>query len=717
MQTLTGQDSFKFGPVTDIPVEGQNGPLLNAWAGGLNAAQFGTIDLNADNLEDLCVFDRTTNKVSTFINTGSGYQYQPQFEYFFPENLNSWMLLADYNCDGKKDIFTNTTFGLKVYKNTSTDQLSFELQVDPLLSENGGQMVNLQVSSSDIPAISDVDGDGDLDILTFKFVAGNSIEYHQNQSMETGGNCDLLQFKLVDSKWGDFEECACGEYVFGETCNEPGGRRQHAGGKSLLLFDQDHDGAMELIFGDEFCTNIAFLYNEGDAANALFNNAVLDFPNADNPIDFFIFPGMFMEDVTFDGNKDLIASPGVFENFGMAVDFLHSSYLYPNDGVAGSEVFSALQTDQFLQDQMVELGESASPAFIDVDGDGDDDLIVGNRGIRNNNGVVSSFQLYENNGTLDQASFKLVSSDYLDLSSLLLNTLKPSFADLNGNGRKDLLFSAANSSGQTNIYYFLNQSDNGFEPVNALPQLLDFVIQAGDSPYFQDINLDGKADLLLGRRTGRLEYWSNASVGSNFSFELTNDAFAGIIDDSFRRELFPMAADINNDGQLELVTTDATGVMRVYTNFIDPDGINPLEMFEYLIEPVANQPLLRSRLGRGTAVAAANLGSQLPHLVLGSRQGGLFLLENQSIPGNNPNGENFTMELFPNPGDGQVTLRGNQHFIYEIYNSQGQRVMESLPVPKNLAGFDSRLLAPGIYLINGISITGAKYVQKLIVIN
>ena len=69
-----------------------------------------------------------------------------------------------------------------------------------------------------------------------------------------------------------------------------------------------------------------------------------------------------------------------------------------------------------------------------------------------------------------------------------------------------------------------------------------------------DINRDGKADLLLGRRTGRLEYWRNTSSGS-FTFELVDDALAGIIDDSFRRELAPMAADIDNDGTLELITT------------------------------------------------------------------------------------------------------------------------------------------------------------------
>ena len=473
---------IKFRPSSDVQVENSDGPLKLAWAGGINAAQYGTIHLNGDSLLDLFIFDRTTNRISTFINSGTDYQYDPQYEYLFPSNLNGWVVLADYNCDGKQDIFTNTTFGLKVYKNSTVDQLSFELQEDPLLTESGGQMVNLQVSSSDIPAISDIDGDGDLDILTFKFATGNSVEYHQNQTIENNGNCEQLQFKLVNSSWGDFQECSCGEYAFGESCNDLGGRVQHSGGKALLAFDQDHDGAMDLVFGDEFCTNIAFMKNRGDADNALFTDASLNFPNSTDPIDFWIFPGMFLEDVNFDGRKDLLASPAVFDNFALGVDFRHSSHLYLNDAVTGSEAFSVFQTDEFLQESMIELGENAVPVFLDVDGDSDQDMIVGHRG--NSVGAVYSagFHLYENKGNSQQAILEFSTEDYLELFDSNLNTLKPSSADLDGDGRTDLLFSAADGSGQTKIYYFLNSSNQGFEPASSVPQTLVFNIQAGDHP-------------------------------------------------------------------------------------------------------------------------------------------------------------------------------------------------------------------------------------------
>jgi hypothetical protein len=710
---VVGQDNYKFRPVNNIPMSKAGTSLELAWAGGINSGQYGTIDVNGDAIDDLVIFDRTTGKINTFISTGSDYQYQPEYEYLFPTNLNSWMLLADYDCDGKKDIFTNTTFGLKVFRNTSTDQLSFELQEDPLQTESGGQMVNLQVSSSDLPAISDVDGDGDLDILVFRFATGNSIEYHQNQSIETLGNCNQLLYKLETNFWGGFRECECGEYAFGEDCGPLGGRQQHAGGKSVLAFDQDHDGDHDVIFGDEFCTNIAFLENFGDVNDALFTEALLDYPSAANPIDFFIFPGLFWEDLNFDGRKDLVASPNVFENFGLGVDFKHSSHLYTNDGITDGEFFT-FQTDEFLQNAMIELGESVVPVFFDTDSDGDEDLIMGHRGTNEGSNFMATFHHYENVGSAQQSEFVLSSEDYLELSSENLNTLKPSFGDLDGDGRSDLIFSAANASGQTFIWYFLNSTSSGFDPINPLPSILPVTIQAGDHPFFQDINSDGRADMLLGRRTGRLEYWINTSSGGTFSFELVDEAFAGIIDDSFRRELVPLTGDINNDGALELITTDATGVMRVYTDFIDNN--NGQQVNDMVIEPAEGMALTRSRWGRGASLAIANLGNQLPHLVVGSKQGGLLLLENYSSPGNGSGGESFTFELFPNPALEEITLRGNQNFTIEIYNTLGQLVMGDLGNPdQSLIRFDSRQLQPGIYLVNAISSSGSRKVHKLII--
>ena len=111
-----------------VPVEGLDGKALSvAWAGGLNAAQFNTIDLNGDGAEDLVLFDRMANKVITFVSTENRYLPAPAYENMFPSEITNWLLLRDYNCDGKKDIFTGDALGIKVYTNISDgDGLAWE---------------------------------------------------------------------------------------------------------------------------------------------------------------------------------------------------------------------------------------------------------------------------------------------------------------------------------------------------------------------------------------------------------------------------------------------------------------------------------------------------------------------------------------------------------------------------------------------------------------
>ena len=64
-------------------------------------------------------------------------------------------------------------------------QSSINSFVSYLLSYQYNNDYNIYVVSSDIPSISDIDNDGDLDILNFG-VQGSRIEYHQNQAVELG---------------------------------------------------------------------------------------------------------------------------------------------------------------------------------------------------------------------------------------------------------------------------------------------------------------------------------------------------------------------------------------------------------------------------------------------------------------------------------------------------------------------------------------------------
>jgi hypothetical protein len=208
-----------------------------AWAGGMDYCQFSNIDLNYDGIQDLFVFDRSNNKVLTFLQlnpTGtSNFVYAPEYESKFPEYNNiynayedeqflfSWVLLVDYNCDGKKDIFASRSGGIKVFKNTgnSTDGLSFVQTSLRIKSLQWGSQQYVYVSSADLPGIKDIDGDGDIDIITFGGT-GQALEYHRNMSMETYGHCDSLLYEMKNTCWGRFSESASTNSVtlMGHAC-------------------------------------------------------------------------------------------------------------------------------------------------------------------------------------------------------------------------------------------------------------------------------------------------------------------------------------------------------------------------------------------------------------------------------------------------------------------------------------------------------------------
>src|SRR4051812_10579691 len=104
--TAFAQQTYDFRQKTDVKVVVGTDTLRQAWVGGLNAPLYSKIDLNLDGTEDLYIFDRMNNKSFTYLaeTTGSSsrWKYAPEYEALFPQNLELWVLLRDYDGDGKK---------------------------------------------------------------------------------------------------------------------------------------------------------------------------------------------------------------------------------------------------------------------------------------------------------------------------------------------------------------------------------------------------------------------------------------------------------------------------------------------------------------------------------------------------------------------------------------------------------------------------------------
>src|SRR5690554_4858538 len=269
------QKAFQYDTTLPVSIDGKS--LSMPFAGGINSAQIQQIDLNGDGQEELVIWDKNVASLSVFEKVNNHYVHRPMLQYSFPEDVNGFLILTDFDGDGRKDLFTSSPFGIKVYKNvTVSDIPQWEVAQEFLRLDNNS---NLQMNNLDVPAIMDIDGDGDLDIVTFNFASGDFLEYYQNTSVERKGIPDVDGFSSAISRWGAFEFCGCDHFSFGQTCS---GRplsmvptvenlkTEHAGGHSVLLHDFDGDGILDLLMGQDECNNLYYLVNEGSNQRPVF---------------------------------------------------------------------------------------------------------------------------------------------------------------------------------------------------------------------------------------------------------------------------------------------------------------------------------------------------------------------------------------------------------------------------------------------------------------
>ena len=310
----------------------QNGKTLTeATVGGLSSPQFSEVDLNNDGIQDLYIFDKIGQVGLTYINGGTpnkvDYSYAPTYQSNFP-NLVAWVLLRDYNGDGIADIFAYSSIpgipGIEVHtgyydenNRIAFHRFDFSDEAFNIIYYPGSSgRNNLFVSSIDYPDINDIDGDGDLDIVTFNIVGG-VVEFYQNQSVERGFGRDSLEYVLADNCWGKFFESGISKEVelssnidecaLNFTTTEA--RNGIHAGSTLLSIDLDNDGDKEIILGDISFTNLNLLTNGGTTEKAFMTAQDNDFPSNSTPVDIPLFPAVFTMDVNNDGIKDLIASP------------------------------------------------------------------------------------------------------------------------------------------------------------------------------------------------------------------------------------------------------------------------------------------------------------------------------------------------------------------------------------------------------------------------
>jgi hypothetical protein len=270
-------------------------------------------------------------------------------------------------------------------------------------------------------------------------------------------------------------------------------------------------------------------------------------------------------DMDGDGDLDILVGGEVYSpSSGQYTQYSGAFYYFENTGTSSSPLFSPGQLSPFGLDTSSSTYGIMSPTLVDLDGDGDLDLI---------NSFIN-IEYYENTGDASSPVFSSpVQNPFglnfgINMGLTEVNT-GSTLADLDGDGDFDLL----TTSYYGNLNYFENIGTSTapqFAPKTTNPfGLTPSTDSISGYPELMDIDRDGDLDLMVGSYNvttyaGLFEYFEN--IGTNtvpqFAPKTTNPfGLTGTYEYNYLT-----SADLDNDGDLDVLSCEYYGVFQYFEN-------------------------------------------------------------------------------------------------------------------------------------------------------
>ncbi|RMF06835.1 MAG: T9SS C-terminal target domain-containing protein [Candidatus Neomarinimicrobiota bacterium] len=401
-------------------------------------------DLNGDALPDLMIGRAEDGSVDWVPNTGT--METPRFTstHLQPTGIDAGLYafpsLGDLEGDGDADLLLGSDgSGLQFYRNTGSDTA-------PVWSGDAAVVAGLGAEAYFIaPTLADLNGDG-LPDLVYGQYAG-PLQYYRNT-----GTATTPQWTYDASLFGGVIDVG--------------------GASNPYLVDFDDDGDLDLFTGQNL-GDILYFRNVGSPLAPAWEEHSAPFQTLGHSI----YSSVTVADLNHDGHLDLLCG-----------DVGGSLYYY-----RGSDTGWQPQASLFAG---LDLGYWLIPRFIDMDRDGDQDVVVGND--------AGELVLLENQGSPTAPAFAVNTTFFQGILPPV--NCAPAIVDLDGDGDWDLLLGGISGT----VECYVNDGTLSAPQWTALPDLVtEIAVSQNATPAVGDLNADGRPDLVVGDYDGLFHYYEN----------------------------------------------------------------------------------------------------------------------------------------------------------------------------------------------------------------